>query len=98
MRRQLCDAYSLRTFLYYVPDRLLCHTFAPDMARLVHLAEDAALVNISSFQPLIQFRDDPIENRNRSDVSPFAQQIDNGTVVLPLLEMVESQADSLMPS
>jgi hypothetical protein len=31
-------------------------------------------------------------------VSPFAQQIDNGTVVLPLLEMVESQADSLMAS
>jgi hypothetical protein len=28
----------------------------------------------------------------------LALQIDNGPVVLPLLEMVESQADSLMPS
>jgi hypothetical protein len=98
MRRQFCDAYSLRTFLYNVPDRLFCHTVAPDVARLVHLAEDPAPLNISSFQPLVQFRDDPIGNRNRSDVSAFAQQIDNGTVVLPLLEMVESQADSLMPS
>ena len=98
MRRQFCDAYSLRTFLYNVPDRLLCHTVAADVARLVHLAEDEAPVNISSFQPLVQFRDDPIGNRNRSDVSPFAQQIDNGPVVLPLLEMLKSQADSLMPS
>ena len=57
MKRQFCDAYSFRTFLYNLPDRLLCHTVAPDVARLVYLAEDAALVNISSFQPLVQFRD-----------------------------------------
>jgi hypothetical protein len=31
-------------------------------------------------------------------VSSFAQQIDNGPVVLPLLQVVQPQADRLMPS
>ena len=84
--------------LHNVPDRLLFHAVAPDAAHFSDFAEDPAPVNPSSTQPVIQFRNDPVKNRHRADVCSLAQQIDNRPVILPLLEMIDSQGDGLMPS
>ena len=98
VRSQFCHTDSLRALLYYVPDRLLCDAIAPNAAHFGHFAEYPATVNCSGSQPLVQFGNDPVGNRNRSDVSCLAQQIDNGPVFFPLLQMVESQTHGLMPS
>ena len=80
-----------------MPDPLLCHALPPDAAHLGNFAEDPATVNLSSFEPHLQFPDHPVWNRNGSDVPPFAEKVDNGPMVLPLLEMIKPQTDSLMP-
>src|SRR6266568_2812187 len=97
MRRQLCHANSFRILLYHMPDRLLCDAIAPNAAHFSYSAENPAPVDPSSMEPLVQFRNHPVGNGDRSNVSSLTQQIDNGPVILALLEMVESQTDCLMP-
>ena len=48
--------------------------------------------------PPIQSVLDPIGNRHRADVSSFAIAIDDGPVLIPLLQVPQGEARSLCPA
>jgi hypothetical protein len=49
-------------------------------------------INCGCGEPIVQFGSHPIGNRNSSHVTSLASQINNGPMILALLEMIQSQA------
>ncbi len=66
--------------------------------RVVDPAEQLSSINCGCGEPIVQFASQPIGNRNRSNVASLTHQIDNSPMFLALLEMVQCQSHSFMPS
>jgi len=97
VRRQLRHADALSGFLHNVPNRLRCHAISPCPSNLVDPAEQFSSINCGCGDPLVQFGSYPIWNRNRSNMASLADQIDNGPMLLALLEVIQSQRHGFMP-
>ncbi len=84
VRCQLRHGDAFGGFLHDVPNRLYRHLISPYPSYFVDPAE--------------QLASQPIGNRNRSNVASLTHQIDNSPMFLALLEMVQCQSHSFMPS
>ena len=85
VRGQLCNSDCPCAFLHNIPDGLVRHTVAPDAAHLGYLAENPATVILGRWEPFIQFHDHPVGDRNRTDVTVFAPQIDYCQMIFTLM-------------
>jgi hypothetical protein len=54
-------------------------------------------INGGRSEPIVEFGSHPIGNRNRPNVASLANQIDNGTMLFALLEMIQCQSHGFMP-
>jgi hypothetical protein len=89
VRRQLRHADALGGFLHDVPNRLYRHPVSPCPSYFVDPAKQLSSINCGCNEPIVQFGSHPIVNRNRSNVASLANQINNGPMLLALLEMIQ---------
>jgi hypothetical protein len=66
------------------PDDAAAHRYA----ELGQLAEQLSSINCGCGDPIVQFGSHPIGNWNRSNVPSLADQINNGSMLFALLEMI----------
>src|SRR5262249_38711652 len=85
MRRKVLHADSVAVLLHRVPDHLLRHPLAPHRSESIHTPEQPAFGDGGCCRPLVQRGLYPRRDRNRADVSSFADQIAHRPMVLPLL-------------
>jgi hypothetical protein len=97
VRRQLWHTNALGRFLHDVPNRLYRHAISPCPSNFVDASEQFSSINCGCGDPNVQFGSYPIWNRNRSNVAALANQINNGPMLFPLLEMIQSQSHGFMP-
>src|SRR6266852_9460400 len=95
--RQLRHSDASGGFLHDVPNRLYRHPISPCPSYLVNPAKQLSSINCGGGQPIVQFGSHPIGNRNRSNVASLADQINNGPMLLALLEMIQCQSPGFMP-
>ena len=86
---QLVDSGSLGAVFDDVPHDPLRYTCSPGLARPANTPEHAPLAYAGGLAPGVNGRLDPVGNRHRADVSAFADQVDDGPVILPALNMRE---------
>ena len=84
-------------FLHNVPNRLHRHPIAPCPNHFVDPAEPSSSINAGCGEPIVQFGSHPIGYWNRSNVTSFANQVNNGPMLFALLEMIQGQSHGLMP-
>ena len=95
MRSEIFDRRFLGAFLYDMPHDPLCHAVSPGLACPANAPKHAALLHASGFAPGVNGRLDPVGKRHRADVSAFADQVDDGPVILPALNTGKLKVCSL---
>src|SRR5579864_3692100 len=88
VRRQLRYSNASGGFLHDVPNRLHRHPISPRSSHFVDPAEQSSSINGGRGEPIVEFGSYPVGNGNRSNVTPLANQINNGPVLFALLEMI----------
>src|ERR1700730_730100 len=88
---QLRDPEPSRVLFHYVPNHLLRDLRAPDRPFPTNTPEQFALPNISCSQPVIQGLLHPIRHWHRPNVRTLPNQVHNGPVILPALDVVKHQ-------
>jgi hypothetical protein len=69
----------------------MCQTafsVSPRLSNLVDSAEHLPSINIGRGEPLIQLTFHPIWNRDCPDMARFADQVDDGPMLLALLKVI----------
>jgi hypothetical protein len=97
VRRQLRHSDASGGFLHDVPNRLYRHPISPCPSYFVDPAEQLSSINCGCGEPIVQFASHPIGNRNRSNVTSLANQINDGPMLFALLEMIQCQSHGFMP-
>jgi len=97
MRREFGDHDCLGKLFDHMPNNLLTDTISPGLSCRAYTAKKFSGVNVGGAQPRVQFRMDPIRDRNRPDVPTLPDGIDNCPMALPLLKVIDSQFGNLMP-
>ncbi len=87
MGSKFVDPCSRRILFDHVPDYLLAQPVTPNRASTGDPAKDPAAGNSGSMQPIVNEFLHPVRHRNRSNVSGLADQVNDGPVVLALLQM-----------
>jgi hypothetical protein len=77
----LADSFTMCQTLY-------CHPISPCPSYFVDTTEQLSSINYGCGEPIVQFDSHPIGNRNRSNVTSLANQINNGPMLFALLEMI----------
>src|SRR5437879_8439633 len=98
VRCQLRQSDASGGFLHDVPNRLYRHPISPCPSYFVDPAKQLSSINCGCGEPIVQFGSHPIGNRNCSNVASLADQINNGPMLLALLELIQCQSDGFMPS
>jgi hypothetical protein len=80
-----------------MPNRLHGHAISPSPSNFVDPAEQLSSINSGRSEPSVQFVSHPIEKRNRSNMASLADQINNGPMLLALLEVIQSQRHGFVP-
>ena len=75
--------------LDHVPDDALRDAIAPPFPGSANASKYLSGMEVSGMDPLIQCRFDPFRYRDRSNVPALANEIDNGPVLLSLLQTCE---------
>src|SRR5215469_12709886 len=91
--REFGNSQPFRVFLHNVPDHLLRDSRSPDDTFSTNASENLAVCNTSYNQPVVNRLLHPIRHRNSTDVPSFPDQVNNGPVILPALNMVKSQSN-----
>jgi len=87
----LADSFTIcQTAFTVIPSP---HVF-PDF---VDPAEQPSSINCGCGEPVPQFGPNPIGNRNRPNVTSLANQINNGSMLFALLQMIQCQRHGFMP-
>jgi len=97
VRRQLRYSDTSGGFLHDVPNRLYRHPISPCPSHLVDPAEQSSSINCGCGEPIVQFGSHPIGNWNRFGCDLPCNEINNGPMLLALLEMIQCQSHSFMP-
>ena len=97
VRRQPRHPDASGGFLDDVPNRLYRHPISPCLSHFVDPAKQPSSINCGCGEPIVQFGSHPIGNRNRSNVTSLAHQINNGPMLFALLEMIQCQSHGFMP-
>src|SRR5579872_3629770 len=98
MRSQFLHSDSFRGVLHNVPDGLLRHAFTQRPSHLGDPAEDLSWVDPGCIQPDAKLFHDPAWDRNCTNMSRLAFQIDDGPVSLPLFQVFEPECDRFVPA
>jgi hypothetical protein len=96
LRCEFADANLCRELLDHVPHQLFGDSFAPWPAGAAHTAEDLTGFDSRCDYPRAQFAVDPVRDGNRPDVASLPAQIDNRSMSLALLQMINRQCGYLM--
>ena len=88
---QFVDSCSLGAILDDMPHDPLRYGCSPRLARPANTSEHASPAYSGGLAPGVNGRLDPVGNRYCADVSAFADQVDDGPVILPLLNVRELQ-------
>ena len=88
---QFVDSCSLGAILDDVPHDPLRDACSPGLARPANTSEHASPAYSGGLAPSVNGRLDPVGNRYCADVSAFADQVDDGSVILPLLNVRKLQ-------
>src|SRR5436305_14547386 len=95
MRCNVLQCCSLATASHHVPDDVLRDASAPDLSTSRNCPKDPSLCNPGCRSPLIECLFCPKRNRNRTNVTALADQIDNRPVALARLNVVHLQPGQL---
>lgn len=87
VRGQIFNGCLFCVVLYDMPHDPLRYAGSPGLACATNAPKDAALAYAGGYQPGIDGALDPIRNRHCPNMSGLADQIDDGPVVVPPLEM-----------
>lgn len=98
MRRDVFQSCSLAAFPDDVPDDILRDPGAPDLAASGHSSKYLASINSRGRNPIIQRLLSPLWDGHGTDVTAFADQIDNSPVSLPRLDVVQFDSGQLRSS
>ena len=85
----------LGAVLHDVPYAPLRYACSPRLARPANTPEHAPVANAGGLAPGVNCRLDPVGNRYCANVSAFTDEVDDGPVILPPLNMREFQLCSL---
>src|ERR1035437_4154600 len=96
--RELLDASLLCGALYDMPDHVFRDPVSPDRPGTIHTSEQPPVRDCRGPGPFIQSRFNPIGNRNRSEVSTFANQLHVGPMLLALWEIPPLEFGYLCPT
>ena len=96
MRRKLGYTQLRCELLNHKPDHLLCHALTPSAPRKA--SEQSPTSDPSSPHPSISDLLDPVWNRDSSDMTRFANQVDDCPVIFALLQMIKGQSGQLTTS
>ena len=91
MRRELQDSDLPRVLLDYMPHHFFCHFVAPGLTRATDTTKQSSMGDAGSQQPIVNRSLNPSWHRYRSHVAGFADQVNNGPMIFPPLEMVQGQ-------
>jgi hypothetical protein len=85
----------LRLLLHYTPNDLRTEAGSPDSAGLVDRTKKSAARDAGGSRPAINSCFNPMRHWNRANVSIFANKVGNNPVILPLLNVLNSQSSQL---
>ena len=91
MRSESGEAEFLRGLFHHVPDYALRYAVTPMFACSADASKQPPGRNFGSGHPHVDGRFDPVGHRYGSNVSAFADEIDDGPMFLALLQMRELQ-------
>jgi hypothetical protein len=97
VRRELWNTDALRAVLYDVPDDLFSDPASPDFTLTAHASKDPTVCNGGCCNPSVQGGLRPLRHRQRADVPSLADQINNGPVVISLLNRIRLLAGGFTP-
>ena len=97
VRRQFFDASFRSELADNVPDDLLGHTLTPDPPSSVDPTKHSSGSKSRTLDPNVKDRLHPIRHRNRPNVTRLAHEIDNGPMLLSLLQVSEVQFHGFVP-
>src|SRR6266513_6421540 len=80
--------------LHDMPDHFFCYPLAPNGTCPANRPEQSAVRDTSLCWPSVDYSLHPFRNGNGPNVTPFADQINDGPVIFATLEMVEVRSDS----
>ena len=81
-----------------VPNDVLGDTFTPRRSMAAHRAENPARRYLRQISPSIDCLLDPSRHRNRADMTAFANQVYDGPMSLPDLQIFNSKSRELGPA
>lgn len=88
MRRDVLQSCSLTAFSDHVPDDILGDPGAPDFSASGHGAKNLSGPDSRGRNPLVERLLRPLRNRNRANMATFTDEIDDGPVPLPGLNVI----------
>ncbi|NWF84665.1 MAG: hypothetical protein HXY18_12635 [Bryobacteraceae bacterium] len=98
VRGQNFNGCSFGPFLYGVPHNPFRHAVSPSLACAANAPKHAAFGHACRHKPGIDTALDPVRNGYGSNMAALANQIDDGPVILPALEMSNFQFRRLFPA
>jgi hypothetical protein len=90
--------HPLSTLSNDIPNDIVRDPFTPRRPMPIHRAEDSARPNLRQISPSIDCLLDPSRHRNRADMTAFANQVYDGSVSLPDLQVLNSKSRELGPT
>jgi hypothetical protein len=93
----ICDTNTPRAFLHDMPNRLFRDALSPCLSNLVHPADQPSSINCGCSKPIIQLSAHQSGTGIVRTWPPFADQINNGPVLLALLRMTQSPSHGFVP-
>lgn len=82
---------SLGAVLYSMPHRPFRYALSPGFACTANAPKHATFAHAAGHEPGVDGAFNPVRNGHRSNVPALADQIDDGPVILPPLEMIHVQ-------
>src|SRR5450756_2150548 len=93
MGSKVLDAGTLRGRFHDVLNRLGRDSIAPDLSQPTYPPEHRAIIDVSSYGPVIHGMFCPRWNRNCTDVFSFANQVSDYPVLLANLEIFRFESN-----
>src|SRR5690348_5795453 len=89
--RELRYSQPFRVFLDNVPDYFLRNLRSPNNAFTANASENLTVCDPRHVQPVVNGLFYPVGHGNRSDVYSFPDQVNDGPMVLPALDVIQPQ-------
>jgi hypothetical protein len=96
MRREFAYAYFRRELLDDVPNELLGHPLAPNLASTAYAAEQITASNPSGLHPVAQEIPHPIGDRDGPNVTSLPAHVYDRPMSFALLEMINCQTSEFV--